>query len=98
MIFSYLFATMLYHFCQDVQTLQKLAEESIALSTEYGFQMFTGNAKIFRGWTLVQQGQIEEGIVEMRQGILTYQATGARVFPPISSRHDGRSLSKSRTT
>jgi predicted ATPase len=32
-----------------------------------------------RGWARVEQGQIEEGIVQIRQGLVAYQATGAEV-------------------
>src|SRR5207248_4802118 len=34
-------------------------------------------AAIVRGWALVEQGQVEAGIGEMRQGMERYRATGA---------------------
>jgi predicted ATPase len=33
-----------------------------------------------RGWALAEQGQAEEGIAQMRQGLVAWQATGAEVF------------------
>ncbi len=35
-----------------------------------------------RGWALAKQGQTEEGIAQMRQGIAAWQATGAEVGKP----------------
>ena len=32
-----------------------------------------------RGWALAEQGQVEEGIAQMRQGWLAFSATGAEV-------------------
>jgi len=82
LIFAFNWANMLYHFCRDVQTLQELTEECLALATEYGVQMWIGAARLFRGWFLVEQGQTAEGIEEMRQGLAIFQATGAEAFRP----------------
>ena len=35
-----------------------------------------------RGWALAMQGQGEEGIAQIRQGIVAYRATGAALFVP----------------
>ena len=37
---------------------------------------------MLRGWTLVVQGQAEEGLEQMRQGLATYRATAAEVWWP----------------
>jgi predicted ATPase len=82
LIFAFSWANILYHFCRDVQTLQELAEELLALSTEYGAQMWIGAATIYRGWSLVEHGSLEEGLAEMRQGLATFRTTGANAFHP----------------
>jgi tetratricopeptide (TPR) repeat protein len=82
LIFAFNWANILYHFCRDVQTLQELAEEYLALSTEYGAQMWIGAATIFRGWSLVEQGSAEDGIAEMRQGLAIFRTTGSHAFHP----------------
>ena len=35
-----------------------------------------------RGWALAEQGQSEEGIAQMRQGLAAWQATGAELGRP----------------
>lgn len=37
---------------------------------------------ILRGWALIEQGQIEEGIAEERQGLEAYSATGSMLAQP----------------
>ena len=49
----------------------------IALSTEQGFAHYLAQGTILRGWALAAQGQGEEGMAQMRQGLAAYQATGA---------------------
>ena len=51
----------------------------IALSTEQGFAFWLALGTILRGWALAEQGQGEEGIAQMRQGLAAYRATGAEL-------------------
>jgi adenylate cyclase len=34
---------------------------------------------VLRGWALVEQGQCEEGIAQLRGGLVAYRATGAEL-------------------
>ena len=34
---------------------------------------------VFRGWALVEHGQSEEGIAQLREGLIAYRATGAEL-------------------
>ena len=82
LIFAFNWASILAHFCRDVHTLQELAEECLALSTEYGAQMWIGTATIFRGWCLVEQGQTTEGLAQMHRGRAIFRSTGSNAFQP----------------
>ena len=44
--------------------------------------MYEAQARITRGWALTEQGQIQEGIGEMRQGILEHQQTATALLRP----------------
>jgi len=76
------YACMLHQFRGEGQAAQKWAEAAITLSTEQKFVMWLRMANVLRSWTLVEQGEIEEGIAQMRQGLVAYQATGAELFTP----------------
>jgi predicted ATPase len=65
---------------RDSQLTLEQAEASIALSTEYGFVLFSGTGMIRKGWALVEQGQVDEGIAQIQQGLVASQAIGAEIF------------------
>jgi class 3 adenylate cyclase/predicted ATPase len=63
----------------ETQRTQELAEASLALAIEQGFPFLAALAMAFRGWALVEQGQSEEGIAQLRQGLVAYRSTGAEI-------------------
>ena len=65
------------------QAVQERAEAVITLAAEQGFPFWLAQGTSLRGWALVKQGQgREEGIVQIRQGLAVYQATGAELGWP----------------
>jgi len=61
---------------------QERAEAMIALSREQGFPQYAALGTLLRGGALAEQGQSEEGIRHMRQGIAASKATGAELGMP----------------
>ena len=57
---------------------QERAEAAIRLATEQGFAHEFAVGTIMRGWALAEQGQVEEGIAQIRQGLDAHQARGQR--------------------
>jgi predicted ATPase len=53
------------------------AEAALVLSREQGFASRVAEATMLRGWALVEQGQGEAGIAQLRQGWAAHRATGA---------------------
>jgi class 3 adenylate cyclase len=70
-------AAIFYAWCRDVHAAQEQAEAAITLSTERGFPPRLAEGILMRGWALAMQGQIEEGIAQLRRGIAAWRATGA---------------------
>ena len=54
----------------------------MTLATEQGFPFWLALGAILRGWALAEQGQGEEGIAQIRQGLAAWQATGAKAVRP----------------
>ena len=59
---------------------QEWAEAAITLAREQGFSAWLGPGTVLQGWALAEQGQSEEGIAQIRQGLATRQAIGAGIF------------------
>jgi predicted ATPase len=70
-------AAVLHQRRREGQAVQQRAEAAMTLSTEQGFSTYLAVATILRGWALAEQGQEEEGIAQMRQGLAAHRATGA---------------------
>jgi class 3 adenylate cyclase/predicted ATPase len=80
--FAQSFAAMISQLRQDVPAVHEQAEAAVALSTEQGFPQWATLGTTLGGWVLAMQGQGEEGMTQVRQGIAAYQATGAALFGP----------------
>jgi class 3 adenylate cyclase/predicted ATPase len=63
----------------EVERNQEVAETDLALTTEEGIRFFQTHAVILRGWALAKQGQCEEGIARLREGLAAYRALGAEI-------------------
>ena len=72
----------LHQYLREGPATQELAETVIALSSEQGFPQFLAMGAFLRGWALVEQGWGEQGVAQMRQGLIAVQATGAEQWRP----------------
>ncbi|HXV41578.1 MAG TPA: hypothetical protein VEC96_00820, partial [Anaerolineae bacterium] len=80
--FALEYASILHQLRGEGQAAHARAEAAITLSTEQGFVMWLTMANILRGWTLVEQGEIEEGVVQMRESLAAYRAMGIEWSTP----------------
>jgi class 3 adenylate cyclase/predicted ATPase len=56
------------------------ANAAIALCEEHEFVHYLAMALILRGWATAQQGEFEQGIAEIQEGLEEERATGALLF------------------
>ena len=75
-------AAFVYQLCREGQATRAMAESSIELANEWGFPFWLALGTIWRGWSLAEQGQGAEGIIEIRQGIAAWQAIGGEAVRP----------------
>jgi predicted ATPase len=73
------FTAVLHQVRRDKQAGQAQAEAAVGLATAQGFAFRRASGIIVQGWALTIQGQAEEGMSQIRQGLVAYQATGAEV-------------------
>ncbi|MGH8005786.1 MAG: ATP-binding protein [Candidatus Binatia bacterium] len=79
---AWCFFAMTHQFRREGPAAQEHAEAAIALCSQHGFPFFLALATMVRGWALAEQGQAQEGIVELRQGLAAWRATGAELTRP----------------
>src|SRR5207249_5932293 len=67
--FALSMAAMFHQFRRDMCATQERAEAAIRLTTEQGIPFLMAISSIYHGWVLVQQGQTQEGIEQITQGL-----------------------------
>jgi predicted ATPase len=73
-VFALIFEAMVHQRRRDaLRTLQQ-TEAALALANEHGFAPWLAWGTTLRGWALVDQGRVEEGIAQLRQGIAGWKA------------------------
>jgi DNA-binding SARP family transcriptional activator/predicted ATPase len=76
------FAAMVHTFRGERGLARERAEETIALGREQGLPHWVTFGTIVRGWALAMQGQGEQGIVQIEQGLAAQSASGAGIARP----------------
>jgi predicted ATPase len=74
--YALLFGCRFHWVRRDPQAVQRYAEEAMRLSTEGGFPLFQAWAAFLLGWARARQGEAEEGIAQMLQGLASWRSLG----------------------
>lgn len=69
----------LHHWRGEWSAARELGEELLTLAQQQAFPHWAGWGMLLRGEILARQGQLEEGIAQMRQGFATLNSTGAKM-------------------
>jgi predicted ATPase len=80
--FALHFAAHLRQYRREGQAVQAWAETAITQCTEHGFPMWLVYGTILRGWALAEQGQAEQGIALICQGLGTWRDMGTEFLRP----------------
>jgi predicted ATPase len=73
----------LTHLCRrEAGRARELAAELMGLGREHGFTLLLAGGMVLHGRCLAEQGEGEEGLAQMRQGLADWQATGALSHRP----------------
>jgi len=76
------FAAGLHQLRREERKAQEDAEAAIAVSREHGLSLYQAMSTATRGWALILQGQQEEGMKQMGEGLAAHRLTGAEVILP----------------
>ena len=68
---------VLQRHAREWQTAQDYLKTAMSLSSEHGLVLSLARQKAYYGWTLAMQGDGEEGIVQIRQGLESQSSTGS---------------------
>ena len=77
--FALTYACSIQSVGQEWQRVRDRAEEMIKLSNEQGFSYFLAHGIGMQGRALAEQGQLEEGIAQIEQGLAFFRTTGTEL-------------------
>jgi class 3 adenylate cyclase/predicted ATPase len=74
--FALTWAAILHQLRREVSATWECAEAIASLSTAQGFPFYLAVGALWQGWALASQGQVEDGIAQLCQGLTDLRATG----------------------
>jgi adenylate cyclase len=75
---------MFHQLCREFALLEPLAAELIALASEHGLTFWQALGRLFRGSHLLETGQAQAGLEDLRAGIAGYRATSGLLYLPYA--------------
>jgi len=66
----------------DDAALGQWVNQLLAVATDQGFPHWRAQGTIYRGWAMVRNGDVVEGMSLLRSGLAAYRASGAELFLP----------------
>jgi predicted ATPase len=66
----------------DNAVLSEWVDQLVAVTTEQGLPHWRAQGTICRGWVMVRNNDVAEGISLLRSGSAAYRATGAEIWTP----------------
>ena len=85
-VLSWIYSTL-----RNAKRTLEFADEAIALSTQYSFELGLAWATACQGWALAENGQ-EEGLAKLINGLSATRATGASIQQHVYLGVAGRNL------
>jgi predicted ATPase/class 3 adenylate cyclase len=80
--FGFTLAAFLRQYLGDPPAARALAEEAVAISEAHSLAFIGAMASMFEGWARTREGELDEGMAQMRRGVAAQLATGAELGGP----------------
>ena len=81
--FGFTLAAFLRQYLGDPPATRALAEEAVVISEAHGLAFIGAMASMFEGWARTLEGELDEGMAQMRRGLAAQLATGAELAQAV---------------
>jgi predicted ATPase len=71
------FASFVCQFRREPKRVREFGRQTFAHCTEHGFRFYAPQGVVLEGWALAAEGQIPDGIEQVREGLASLRAMGA---------------------
>ena len=77
------YAAMLHIFLGDSRAAQKRGKEAVDLCRRHGFIYYLAMANVLTGWAEAAEGNVDAGLLQLRDGLEAMRALGAEIRLPL---------------
>jgi predicted ATPase len=77
------FAAELHQIRREPREVEAFATAVLPLLSDHGSAVGVANATMLRGWARLMQGDIEDGLATMREGLAAWRETGSKFHVPF---------------
>ena len=74
---------MVHRYRRDVPVVRRYAEEMMAFGERHDLPVQRAKAKVFLGWAIAEEGELERGLALMREGLEVQKAIDTREDFPV---------------
>jgi predicted ATPase len=78
--FALSFSVRVRHACAELHEIDEQTEELTTLGNTRGVPYWVAVATIWRGWIVTEQGRQDEGMVQLRQGLILSSSPGSELL------------------
>jgi predicted ATPase len=82
MTFTLFVGNLVHQLRGEGRQVQDRSGVQVELASEQGYTFFRVTGTILHGWALADQGDLEKGVEQLRQGIADYRAVGSELHVP----------------
>lgn len=80
--FALAVASWIFQFMRDISATASAAKATLEVSTEHGFPVFQAVGSIMLGWVKAELGDVDQGILEIRQALAVLEAANTVLTRP----------------
>jgi class 3 adenylate cyclase/tetratricopeptide (TPR) repeat protein len=81
--FSLCYLAAVHHICRNSREALRHASQSLELAREQGFATWIGISQMIRGVSLIDHGQHQQGLEEIRSGMQAHRSMDAAAYEPF---------------
>jgi class 3 adenylate cyclase/tetratricopeptide (TPR) repeat protein len=74
------FTALYYYFKRDGAAVLLCTDRAMPIADEHRLTLYGAGAHVLRGWAIVECGDAENGLVELRRGLDAFIATNSKMF------------------
>lgn len=74
--------SIVHQLCREAWSAQEVAQQTVTVSMDQGFPLWSVTGVIVRAWAWAEQGRVGEGVEQLRRALTAYSAINSSIMYP----------------